>query len=138
MANFLILHFLKKLENQTFSGVFRVYKMRTLALHGLRRFGNFPSFTQKLKKVKNVVRKIYAFCFKIFIVMSLLLVGIIITNTWKLKRWPIGGIHNSIDVWVFTMFAVSKITFNIGCDISLAKGLSSLNSGIYRFFARFE
>ena len=34
-------------------------------------------------------------------------------------------------------FLYFKIAFNIGCDISPGKGLTLLNSGIFRFLTRF-
>ena len=80
VTNVPILYPLKKTENQTFSGAFGVYKIGKLTTNGLRLFGTFSSFTQKLKIVANVVRKISTFCFKIFTGMTLLLVALHVQN----------------------------------------------------------
>ena len=80
VTNVPFLYPLKKTENQTFSGAFWVYKIGTLTTNGLRLFGTFPSFTQKLKIVANAVRKISTFCFTIFTGMSLLLVTLHVQN----------------------------------------------------------
>ena len=48
---------------------------------------------------------------------------------------PYCDIVDSNDAWIFLYL---KITYNIGCGISSAKGFTSLNYGIFRFLTRFE
>ena len=49
MVNVPILYSLKTPENLKFSGVFRGYKMETLARNGLNHFQEFPTISKKFQ-----------------------------------------------------------------------------------------
>ena len=56
---------------------------------------------------------------------------IIKTNTWKLKRSPIGDMIDSNGTWILGWYILES--FNIRGDIFSAKGLTSSNCGIFKF-----
>ena len=94
--------------------------------------GNLLSFTQKLKSYKCTQKKHTHYgseslqkCITVgsFTCAEFLyfLKYIINTNTWKLKRSPIGDIIDHNDICILGCLLYLKITFNIKWDISFSK-----------------
>ena len=61
---------------------------------------------------------------------------IIKTNTWKLKRSPIGDMIDSNGTWILGWYILES--FNIRGDIFSAKGLTTSNCGIFKFLTGLE